>query len=85
MPCTTCHGEDYRGGWAETSCFACHAGGPSGHPDPDVWWRNENSLLFHGRVVLTEGDERCQSCHGDDFAGGTSGVACTLCHQYPLP
>lgn len=76
-PCMQCHGETYRGGWSETSCFTCHAGGPSGHPDG---WLTPASASFHGRVVLNQGYDDCRRCHGQGLGGGTSGLACSECH-----
>jgi predicted CxxxxCH...CXXCH cytochrome family protein len=40
------------------------------------------SADFHGRLLR---DQKyafgvCQGCHGDDFAGGRSGVSCVSCH-----
>jgi len=38
---------------------------------------------FHG-ALLVERDwdfPLCQTCHGDDFAGGASGVSCLECHE----
>jgi predicted CxxxxCH...CXXCH cytochrome family protein len=38
---------------------------------------------FHGTLLhdLDWDFARCQDCHGDDFAGGTSGVSCLECHE----
>ena len=44
--CAPCHASTeqgvlrYTGGWSNVSCFACHAGGPSGHPSG---WLEERS------------------------------------------
>lgn len=37
---------------------------------------------FHGAELRRRGWDfaTCQRCHGDDFAGGTSGAPCTTCH-----
>lgn len=79
--CRICHGEDYRGGWSQISCYRCHAGGPSGHPDG---WLTRVSSSFHGLKVFREGVERCTACHGFGLGGGTSGVACAECHGVPI-
>jgi hypothetical protein len=76
-PCATCHGDDHRGGWSGVSCYECHTGGPSGHPDG---WLDPLSASYHGLEVLTEGVDRCTTCHGFTLGGGTSGVACADCH-----
>ena len=76
--CANCHGSNFRGGWSGVSCFDCHAGGPSGHPDG---WLEPRSSSFHGQVVLQEGVNDCTRCHGFGLSGGTSGVACADCHR----
>jgi hypothetical protein len=75
--CTSCHGGDFTGGWSEISCYDCHAGGPSGHPDG---WMDERSSSFHGIDATLNSSLRCTDCHGRDLLGGTSGVACAQCH-----
>ncbi len=81
--CTACHGDDFRGGWSDVSCYTCHAGGPSGHPELSEWL-SSGSSLFHGdRASPGSGADSCKGCHGEDFLGGTSGVSCSRCHPYP--
>jgi len=77
--CAECHGEDFRGGWAEVSCYTCHDG-PSGHP---VNWLKPSSPSFHAKKVAAEGTSECAVCHGADFQGGWSGVSCYTCHNGP--
>ena len=77
--CRDCHGNDYRGGTSEVSCYQCHAGGPSGHPAYSIWVGSPDSPDFHGK----EDTERCVTCHGDDYTGGTSEVSCYQCHNGP--
>lgn len=88
-PCAECHGEDYRGGWAQdwaadprrTDCYFCHGMGPSGHPSG---WLTPSARYFHGNDVRNNGGERCTQCHGADYMGGTSGVSCyDTCHDGP--
>ena len=74
--CQTCHGEDYLGGTSGVSCYQCHAGGASGHPATSIWVGSPDSDDFHGKDDL----DRCQTCHGEDYLGGTSGVSCYQCH-----
>lgn len=87
--CAQCHGEDYRGGWAEdwaadarrASCYYCHGMGPSGHPSG---WLTPSANLFHGKAVVSRGLDDCARCHGEDLRGGTSGVSCyNSCHAGP--
>jgi hypothetical protein len=77
--CNACHGADYRGGWAEVSCFTCHAGGPSGHPASSEWL-NPSSPEFHGQAAAGPAITGCADCHGADYLGGWTGVSCNLCH-----
>ncbi|MFN8546508.1 MAG: hypothetical protein U0527_00680 [Candidatus Eisenbacteria bacterium] len=76
--CANCHGSNFRGGWSGVSCYDCHAGGPSGHPDG---WMDERSSSFHGQEVILHGVTECTECHGFGLSGGTSGVACGDCHH----
>jgi hypothetical protein len=76
--CATCHGQDYMGGVSGVSCFTCHAGGPSGHPEG---WVPPSGANFHGAVVEENGPQGCRDCHGDDYRGGTSGRSCFTCHE----
>lgn len=41
------------------------------------------SDAFHGKLLAASNWDfaRCASCHGEDFAGGTSGVSCITCHE----
>ncbi len=75
--CKPCHGgiekHDYFGGSSGVSCYQCHAGGPSGHPDFTVWMNS------HGN----DNSSRCVQCHGSftDKSGGVAGVSCYTCHE----
>lgn len=74
--CTACHGTSFTGGTQSPSCTTCHATidvHKSGIND-------QNSSNFHGKYPLTNGFTPCKTCHGDNFQGGTNGVACTTCH-----
>jgi predicted CxxxxCH...CXXCH cytochrome family protein len=44
---------------------------------------NPGSPEFHGQVIRDHQYkfDTCQQCHGDDFAGGKSGVSCVTCHS----
>lgn len=53
------------------------------HPEG---WNNPQAEQFHAKVVLESGYEGCQSCHGTDYKGGTSGISCYQCHgNFPHP
>ena len=45
--------------------------------------QDEDSEVFHGKLLANADWDfaRCASCHGEDFAGGTSGASCITCHQ----
>lgn len=79
--CRECHGgselNDFYGGTSGVSCYECHDGGPSGHPDFSIWVGSPDNAEFHGN----DGISRCVACHGDDYSGGTSGVSCYTCHE----
>ena len=42
-----------------------------------------SSQMFHGNYIRENGwsMENCVNCHGEDYDGGASGVACYKCHQ----
>jgi len=50
----------------------------------DAGWLDTAASNFHGTILkqaqynLSE----CATCHSKQFTGGTSGVACSKCHQY---
>ena len=57
------------------------------HPDD---WNVQTSQNFHGDVILSKSMsiESCQSCHGNDYSGGTSEISCyqSKCHAiFPHP
>lgn len=50
----------------------------------DAGWLDTAASNFHG-VVLKRSQynlNECATCHSKQFTGGTSGVACSKCHQY---
>jgi hypothetical protein len=54
----------------------------------DASWSAPPNSGFHGRQLQAAqpawNDQSCRVCHGGDYAGGTSGVACFTCHA-PYP
>jgi hypothetical protein len=49
-------------------------------------WNNPQSEQFHGLVVTQTGPASCQSCHGEEYEGGTSDISCYTCHAgFPHP
>ncbi len=79
--CTSCHGNDLMGGISKQSCFLS-----SCHHDPVPGWA---SPAEHGasakRAPGNSGFKSCQICHGADFSGDGSGVACSDCHVVDAP
>ena len=46
-------------------------------------WSDPSSANFHGKSLAASNFNlnSCKSCHGGDYSGGTSKVACTTCHE----
>lgn len=75
--CQQCHGENFAGGLSSPSCVTCHSAisvHKTGLVDPA-------SADFHGKNSLTGDFANCQSCHGENFAGGISSPSCINCHS----
>lgn len=80
--CQGCHGQEYLGGTSGVSCYTCHAGGPSGHPQGTVWFFMPDSSLFHGNAAMDRGFNDCARCHGQDLRGvPLENRACSVCHS----
>lgn len=78
--CRDCHGADLHGAAGEVvGCFDCHDGA-GGHPDG---WVRRASPNFHGHAVAAAGPQPCRDCHGAEYTGGWSEVACYSCHGEP--
>ncbi len=54
------------------------------NPHPSAWM-DLNSENFHGKKVVTIGNNSCKNCHGESFNGGESKISCYDCHLYPHP
>jgi predicted CxxxxCH...CXXCH cytochrome family protein len=93
--CTSCHGYPPPSHAAtSTSCFTCHPGTAKADGSIDVALGNHvngrvdvNGVHQTGWADPTQhgyaanGDlPSCRVCHGNDFAGGTTGVSCNACH-----
>ncbi len=79
--CQSCHGTNYQGGTSGESCFSCHTSYPHG-----AQWMTGGAAASHGLYLRGKGwnDAECTSCHGSNYAGGTSGQSCFACHDaYP--
>lgn len=42
--------------------------------------KHQNSWPFDHAVIAKTNHEPCKECHGEDLAGGISGISCTQCH-----
>lgn len=75
--CTGCHGYELAGTASAPACQSCH----SLYPHSEQWMVIADRE-FHGAYIA--GDHwsmaSCKKCHGDDYAGGSSGASCTSCH-----
>ncbi len=91
---TQCHGTDFSGGISNTSCMSCHPLFPhlyanssiqDSFPSSAVTW---SDVSVHGAYVQTHSAitrKLCATlCHGTDYTGGLSQVACSSCHA-PYP
>jgi len=75
--CQSCHGDTLQGGIAKVSCFspslngvACHHPSPASWATPAQHGASSKQAPGHSSFIV------CQICHGNDFAGGGSGVSC---------
>ncbi len=65
----TCHDFDHDGrGWGR-------GGAGTYHPEP---WREDETV--HGAAAIN-GEEPCNTCHGEDLRGGWTEVSCDKCHD----
>ena len=75
--CTSCHGDDYSGGESGVACADCHADYP--HPPTWITPGSDGSHVAYIRDQNWSMD-RCKTCHGDNYRGGSSGDSCFRCH-----
>lgn len=48
---------------------------------PAGWSDDPNSENFHAVKIASSSIQSCRSCHGENYAGGSSQVACNSCHD----
>ncbi len=79
--CQNCHARNFQGGLTPVNCASanCHPA-INIHAD-STGVMNQASPNFHGRYLRKNSFEDCQSCHGDNFAGGLSSPSCVTCHS----
>ncbi|MBT4762468.1 MAG: hypothetical protein HOO06_12270 [Bdellovibrionaceae bacterium] len=70
--CTTCHGNELKGGSSKISCSSCHEAFPH--------TASFSSTASHGPFFLSN-PQNCKTCHGSDYRGGSSKVSCRSCHK----
>lgn len=90
--CTSCHGDDLRGGIAGVSCFSasrngvsCHASGPAFHPES---WLDCTSVLrsraaWHATAYqdnLLVNGHTCAQCHTPPALDNVPFGKCVQCH-----
>ncbi|MBC8214518.1 MAG: hypothetical protein ISR90_05280 [Candidatus Marinimicrobia bacterium] len=86
--CGSCHGTMLDGGKVDVSCYLCHAGGPSGHPE--IWSHiDPNSDDFHAlgftQNTFDEDVSHCLECHTIYQEDNSEITSCYECHQnYPF-
>ncbi len=76
--CRSCHGDDYRGGTVKISCYGCHDGPGLNHPNPG-WVVPLSTPITDPYHKIDPAN--CTKCHGLDYLGGGSHVACIDCHM----
>lgn len=79
--CVQCHASDFSGGTSNTSCYGCHQSYPH-----KAGILDKTSQFYHGYLLklIDWNSSSCQKCHGYDYNGGRSEVACYQCHNsYP--
>lgn len=95
LDCSSCHGYPPPShASTSTRCAACHPGTVSAagalllanglHVNGEVEVATAHAADWevpsnHGRAANRD-LASCRTCHGDDYAGGTSGVSCNDCH-----
>lgn len=97
LACTACHATStlpaahpaVAANATRAQCEACHAtaGHLGGVIDANAHgadWVDASKPGFHA-FSANGGLASCQSCHGQDLSGGSSGVSCASCHDVGLP
>ena len=90
VSCTECHGADLSGGIAKVSCFDPGSASSCHHGTITPWFDfTPGATQQHGvsakRAPGASSFFACQICHGNDFSGGVTGIACADCHVVPAP
>lgn len=70
-------------GCSELDTSAVSSPGLSVHPAGFADTNNPASGNFHGKYIHNNklwNLAECRSCHGNDYAGGTTGASCRTCH-----
>lgn len=97
MSCTICHTSTQEAGkaianspGASSTCYTCHAGGPSGNPHLSDWKGKHSAFVKNagGYKLALVNDKSCNICHTAEKAGdGTippspmASKTCFTCHD----
>lgn len=101
MSCTLCHTSTQEAGkaianspGASSTCYTCHAGGPSGNPHLSDWKGKHSAFVKNagGYKLAQVNDKSCNICHTAEKApDGTippspmASKTCFSCHEGPDP
>ncbi|MEW5848572.1 MAG: CxxxxCH/CxxCH domain-containing protein [Myxococcota bacterium] len=61
--CARCHGEDFRGGNANASCYGCHVDGPTGCTTCHSQDPTSGAHATHASGPVTGRSANCTACH----------------------
>jgi predicted CxxxxCH...CXXCH cytochrome family protein len=81
--CTQCHAANFSGGTAGIGCNTTDC-----HPGLEVHvtgFLDTTNINFHGNYIKNHSWDmiRCQSCHGENYAGDELSPSCLNCHSNP--
>jgi predicted CxxxxCH...CXXCH cytochrome family protein len=83
--CKQCHGDDYKGGITNKSCYNCHNIATIHNGAASGWENSSDTVNFHGRFIMKNGfnidNMNCKNCHGTGYDGGVSQKTCYSCHD----
>ncbi|MCX8010005.1 MAG: hypothetical protein N3A61_02535, partial [Ignavibacteria bacterium] len=77
--CSNCHGDNFKGGTSNISCYGCH----ESYPHNPNWKNVDDQTNYHGGFIASKNwiMGECKNCHGTDLKGGTSEKSCFTCHN----
>jgi len=83
VPCSPCHGADFKGGASGVSCYKCHTTQLIVHSKAWIDTTATASPFFHKKYLFDNhlNIASCKQCHGDDYNGGLIQKSCYNCHN----